>query len=237
MAQKHRSDSAAAEDEMSRKKLNSSPDDDQDLSTHGDQETSADVDRKIGAEAKPTFLTLPGEIRNTIYDYVFGGEDWTVSYVGWDFKASKSFEHPLALLQTCRQVHTEACKLPFTLGAFSFDQYSPANVPKGLSLVETIIMRGTCGPTFDWMSLNDRGWHLLSDFPSLKNIHIFLNDGMDYRNKHKWAISAMIEYLNWQARDKNWSLTIIYKDQTFSIKNNTAEICRQFLPGHPDNDL
>jgi hypothetical protein len=74
-------------------------------------------------------LRLPAEIRNTIYEYVLGGESWHyLTYIGVRLslkrRLSKDDERPekephfLALFKTCRQLQAETKLLPFKLNLF-----------------------------------------------------------------------------------------------------------------------
>jgi hypothetical protein len=78
----------------------------------------------------PTLLTLPAEIRNSIYVYVFT-EETPYDFIHKDGNTpssaladSATHPHRLTLLATCRQTHHEASLLPWTLNTPSFSSFS-----------------------------------------------------------------------------------------------------------------
>lgn len=80
-------------------------------------------------------LALPGELRNLIYEHIFGSLDVRVEhreplspgtfdkklFVSYEKKTDGSFvrlQHRHALRSTCRQIHSEAWRLAFQLLTF-----------------------------------------------------------------------------------------------------------------------
>jgi hypothetical protein len=63
-------------------------------------------------------LRLPGELRNAIYEYALGGRQWDIDC--WR-KARVREKFALSVLQTCRQMHSEASTVPWSSNTFSFD--------------------------------------------------------------------------------------------------------------------
>ncbi|PVH94700.1 hypothetical protein DM02DRAFT_660828 [Periconia macrospinosa] len=210
-----------------------------------DQHEHDSVAKEVYKEKKLAFLSLPGEIRNQIYGYVFGEGDWHVED-GLIFKAykrdHKSFgrsKNPLALLQTCKTVHAEAYKLPFTLCAFVITPgllYLRCGYPKGQCYADTITIYETHqdilhSPTDTCFGYDYDPKGLFNQFPSLKNIRIEDWTSNMYDSERDWyrenASSFMEDVITYHS-DKNLSLEIqtgLWKEM--SIDNNTTEILRR----------
>lgn len=72
---------------------------------------------KTAPKAPKSFLDLPGEIRNLIYEQVFSDRTWNLC--PWQQNTQTGPNNALALLQTSRQIHAETELLPYTLSTFS----------------------------------------------------------------------------------------------------------------------
>ncbi|KAH7086857.1 hypothetical protein FB567DRAFT_592725 [Paraphoma chrysanthemicola] len=79
-------------------------------------------------------LRLPGEIRNRIYEYAFGGENVysiaifsTPEVEGWDSEVFNSnipnFGDLVSPTMVCRQIYDEARTLPYALSTFIMNHY------------------------------------------------------------------------------------------------------------------
>ncbi|PVH94699.1 hypothetical protein DM02DRAFT_633520 [Periconia macrospinosa] len=174
-------------------------------------------------DAKLGFLSLPGEIRNKIYGYVFGGEDWLLSKGSsyGPLKASKSFENPLSLLQTCKQVYSEACDLPFTLCGLrtQHDLFPRSKLPQGFSLLQSISVY--C-KSLSWESKNSG---LIDQLPAVKNIHVIW-EIHNFRDVGFLALvmALLISFNSLDGPHKNWSLTLVKDSKTIQLfKNDTSE--------------
>jgi len=67
----------------------------------------------------PSFLSLPADLRNRIYEFVFTPAGPITEKVVFDAQGSKN----LTLLQTCKQVYSEAKALAFSTTIFITGQY------------------------------------------------------------------------------------------------------------------
>lgn len=77
-------------------------------------------------ERKKAFLSLPGEIRNQIYEWVFRNEILTVGWHPRRFYKDAS-KAPTYLLLLCRQIYAEANGLPFALSTFHIPERTCLN--------------------------------------------------------------------------------------------------------------
>ncbi|KAK3721093.1 hypothetical protein LTR37_003383 [Vermiconidia calcicola] len=73
----------------------------------------------MATERQTSFLDLPREIRNKIYDHVF--EDSTIKL------QSKNRTEPPAILLTCMQIYTKAISPFYRCATFHFEEYSVGN--------------------------------------------------------------------------------------------------------------
>lgn len=70
------------------------------------------------------FLRLPAELRNKIYMYALGGKTWIIALQGGrgSYQSQPDLDdvstHPMALLQSCRQVYAEASLFPYAYNTF-----------------------------------------------------------------------------------------------------------------------
>ncbi|CAI6281962.1 unnamed protein product [Periconia digitata] len=125
---------------------------------------------------RPKFLDLPSELRNRIYYYVFSGNIWTIRAGKSAFKARNALDHPLALLQTCRQINKETATLPFEVGTFSIKSVWFArkeNKPKGFGLINSVLVHaGLLVDDDDFPPVKREVPSLLQQFPGLKHVYI-----------------------------------------------------------------
>ena len=78
-------------------------------------------------------LSLPAELRSIIWALVLGGNVFDIKCeirIPWGIAVNNATiqRHSLALLRTCRQIHSETRLFPFTLNAFQFkseDAFKP----------------------------------------------------------------------------------------------------------------
>lgn len=80
------------------------------------------------AAASP-LLRLPGELRNRIYEFIFEDITFEIKHSAYIPTQSPNPRpvHNLALLQTCRQIHSEAKVLPLVLRTICFRDMTGLN--------------------------------------------------------------------------------------------------------------
>jgi hypothetical protein len=91
-------------------------------------------------------LNLPGELRNSIYEYVFSDTTLHISFAGLMGTTHNAWPiaKPLALLQTCRQLHTETKLLPYINSTIQLDDpdtldvFVASRTPSQLKSLRTI---------------------------------------------------------------------------------------------------
>jgi hypothetical protein len=97
-----------------------------------------------GAQRKPVFLDLPGELRNVVYDLVF-------QYRTVNVRAGRYRDYPngktrdgLALLRVNRLIHAEALLLPYIRTTFAFTRtanimaFLGRRTPEQVKVIESI---------------------------------------------------------------------------------------------------
>jgi len=136
--------------------------------------TSALIAAKASAATKANssspLLQLPGEIRNQIYDYVMSDQKMLINDSG-------QIDNPPALLQTCRQLYSEAHMLAYTESTFVVTQTPhieyllerlSENKRDAISSIEIPSRGSFLGAYIIWSNWGDRfgqheGW-VLSDW-------------------------------------------------------------------------
>ncbi|RYN17509.1 hypothetical protein AA0113_g6727 [Alternaria arborescens] len=94
------------------------------------------------------FLRFPAELRNVVYDYVFG----STHYKFYNSRCRMA-THNINLLLVSRQLHTECALLPYKLSTFSFGFTAPirrfleARTKQQLRAIEDMRVFGTFGGT------------------------------------------------------------------------------------------
>ena len=76
---------------------------------------------RIRENGNTPLLRLPAEIRRMIWEYVFSGSVWRAR--GYP-EGKKPLVKSLSILQTCRQIYSETCLLPYRVGTLSFSVYT-----------------------------------------------------------------------------------------------------------------
>lgn len=139
-------------------------------------------------------LRLPAEIRNSIYEYVLGGQiidiHADVDYpcgmpelvpemrLGLSPNVSPRYhqKHPLALLEACHQIHSEAAPILFSTAVFNYGGHvdietwdATNDLPVQPTVVTALLIR-----TVDEMLKEDR-INELKYFPALKRIYVLDN--------------------------------------------------------------
>jgi hypothetical protein len=129
-------------------------------------------------------LRLPGEIRNQIYEQVFGQR--TYGFWVHSFKATYTQPNDLALLGVCRKIYAEARLFPFSLNTFCFPHFlkSYHTLMMGLEATERQVIR-TVRITFYIREaetlvadLHECRLDSLSQvFPALRSVHLHIGGG------------------------------------------------------------
>ncbi|CAI6283456.1 unnamed protein product [Periconia digitata] len=134
-------------------------------------------------QAKCGFLQIPGEIRNMIYDYVLDdGCVWKIRE-GRTFKASNGREYPLALLETCKQIHDETRMLAFR-GTFSVPNGETLDYKVGMPNrgrhITSIVVENWHHKPLSGKGTND--CRFINQLPNLSQICFVIDD-----RKHKFV--------------------------------------------------
>ncbi|PVI08228.1 hypothetical protein DM02DRAFT_621758 [Periconia macrospinosa] len=127
------------------------------------------------------FLSLPPEIRNNIYEYVFGNNEWKVHTADM-FKAKNPPPNALSLLQTCRTINLEAQQYPFRLNTFKLKHGLNPNsvIPTGARWITSIVLKNW-GSWYDEPRYRSRIFCLPHHFPNLHKIDII--SGREYESE------------------------------------------------------
>lgn len=144
---------------------------------------------RVERNSKSPLLSLPPEIRNRIWEYTFGHNVYEV-LAGHDrvrrpsiIRLSYGSSTGLALLQSCRQIYSEAALMPLHLSTFVFD--STSKIMRATSQFTKRQRKHIRHIRFDTTSQDFGGaaWFITSKmiktaelFPSLKSIQIVVYD-------------------------------------------------------------
>jgi hypothetical protein len=125
-------------------------------------------------------LRLPGELRNAIYEYALGGRQWDIDC--WR-KARVREKFALSVLQTCRQMHSEASTVPWSSNTFSFEHLDDIRrmafgmAQKRRAAITSFRLVSKCGYGYDPFRLQlppsyYRSYSSFSDFPGLRRLEV-----------------------------------------------------------------
>jgi len=125
--------------------------------------------------ASPLVLRLPAELRNIVYDYVFGNSIYPLA--GSHERLTKD---ALALLYVNRQLYTETALLPYCTGTFASEalnilrEFIDRRTPAQLQAINSIQLRTlNCQPlsTIEWI-FTRQAFSCLKRMPGLSRVEI-----------------------------------------------------------------